>query len=388
MKGEQQFQLRSWVQQVGLKGQVDAAAQSAASNVIDKLASGHEVDDAEANSLEAIVLQSARPAILVSGGRIDPPPPAWQTLEAARPMIEAALPGVGRINVAGLRGLLFAGTGFVVGDGLIMTSRTVAELFCTGVGTTELAFRAGVSPTIDFRSEGGPDEDVARIIKAELIHPFLDLALLRVDRHGASPMPLSLASADAPDGRQAIVIGHIAYDPERDLEMMTKIFGQALGRKHVSPGILGRSQLFPHRGQQMLALTHDCTTLSGSAGGPLIDVQTGMVIGMHVAGQRFESGFAIPVSELARDARIVATGLRFDGTVQTSEHAWKEYWQQAEPNEAGQPEPNQPLASRRTRSSARRRNDLDEVREICASTFPDRQSLRSFLANNGYDAVL
>jgi chaperonin GroEL len=143
MKGEVQLRLRSWVQQVQIKERARARAalsDPAVSGVLDKLASGQTIDDAEANGLEAIILQEVRPALIVADGRIETPSPPWDTLWAAPTIIEGALPAVGRINVSGLRGLLFAGTGFLVGEGLVMTSRTVAELFCSGVGTTGLAF--------------------------------------------------------------------------------------------------------------------------------------------------------------------------------------------------------------------------------------------------------
>ncbi len=390
MKGEEQLQLRSWVEQVQLKEQVASAPLTSLSDpgvpdALDKLAAGQALEDSEANSLEAIVLQSARPAFVVQDGRLQTPPKPWEGLASALPMIERAIPAVGRINVSGLSGLLFAGTGFLVGDGLVMTSRGVAELFCTGVGTSGLTILKDTSPTIDFRSEGAGTGAVASIVDVVLIHPFLDVALLRVSPSDAPPLTLSLESVDGQVGRTAIVIGHIAYDPDRDISLLTKLWGNALGRKHVSPGLVGKPQIYAGRGQQMLALTHDCTTLSGSVGGPVIDIATCNVIGLHVAGQRFGPGFAIPASELARDSRIVSTGIRFDGVAQPSEHAWKDLWEQAEPQDVQEVRSRTPS---RARAAGNRRVAMDEARALVASALPERATFRAFLEAHGYKAVV
>jgi hypothetical protein len=54
---------------------------------LDKLEKEQSLDDAEANSLEALVLQSARPALVVTEGRVEAPRDPWKGLEPALPMI-------------------------------------------------------------------------------------------------------------------------------------------------------------------------------------------------------------------------------------------------------------------------------------------------------------
>ena len=245
MKGQDQLQFRSWIEQVQRKDR-DAVAPLP-SVALDKLAAGELLDDAQANSLEAFVLKSARPALVVQDGRVETPPEQWRSLVPAMPMIERVSASVGRINVPGLRGLLFAGTGFLVGAELVMTTRLVAEMFATGIGTSGLAIRKDSSPSIDFRSEGGPESLSVPIVDVVLIHPFLDVALLRVPPVNAPPLTFSLESLDSQVGRTAIVVGHISYDPDRDLTVLTQIFGQVLGRKHVSPGVIGKPQIFASR---------------------------------------------------------------------------------------------------------------------------------------------
>ncbi len=49
-----------------------------------------------------------------------------------RARIEAVIPSVGRIELPGQTRIPYGGTGFVVGPGLVMTNRHVAELFAEG----------------------------------------------------------------------------------------------------------------------------------------------------------------------------------------------------------------------------------------------------------------
>jgi subtilisin family serine protease len=154
------------------------------------------------------------------------------------------------------------------------------------------------------------------------------------------------------------------------------------GRKHVSPGRVGKPQIFASREQQMLALTHDCTTFSGTLGGPVIDVASGKVIGVQVEGRRFGPGFAIPARELARDGRIVRTGIQLDRAASPSENAWKDFWEKAEPQDfAPADKPPRPRALRRRRVS------IDDVRARCASILPDTVKLQDFLKANEFEAV-
>ena len=79
----------------------------------------------------------------------------------------------------------------------------------------------------------------------------------------------------------------------------------------------------------------------------------------------------------------MGTGIRFDGVARPSEHAWKEFWDKAEPTEARATE--QPS---RARASWKGRVDMEEVRALCASTFPDIDDFKKFLKEHGYEAAL
>ena len=175
------------------------------------------------------------------------------------------------------------------------------------------------------------------------------------------------------------LIGHIAYDPTRDLATQSAAFQGRVGDKHVSPGIVLDPAILERHGHKIWALSHDCSTLAGSAGGPVVEASTGAVVGLHVTETRFVAGFAIPVSELARDGRI-ASLLTFTDPVQPSEHAWDEQWAAANPDTVVQ----KPSSGRPTASQP----DRDAIRSVCRSTFTDAAQFTGFLKAHGFDYVV
>lgn len=97
------MQLRSWVDQIQLKDHLASGARDPElTSALDGLEKGLTLDQAQANSLEALIVDSLRPALMVNVGVLETPRDPWRSLEPARPMIERACAAVGRIDVAGL----------------------------------------------------------------------------------------------------------------------------------------------------------------------------------------------------------------------------------------------------------------------------------------------
>ena len=70
-----------------------------------------------------------------------------------REKLKKAIPSIGRIELPGNPSYPYGGTGFVVGEGLVMTNRHVAGIFASGVGTRTLSFKPGHRAGIDFLRE-------------------------------------------------------------------------------------------------------------------------------------------------------------------------------------------------------------------------------------------
>src|SRR5258708_31808905 len=89
-----------------------------------------------------------------------------------------------------------------------------------------------------------------------------------------------------------------------------------------------------------MALTHDGLTLGGKSGAPVIDIETGRVVGVSYMSRYLVANYAVPMSELALDRRLWDAGLHFEGaTTPDSASPWDEYW---EPN--GEASPSSSLA--------------------------------------------
>src|SRR5262249_36520685 len=77
----------------------------------------------EALGLECVLLAYARPAVLVANGGLSSPPPFWNVLEDQREEVETNARGVGRIELLGHPEFDWAGTGFLVADDILLTTR-------------------------------------------------------------------------------------------------------------------------------------------------------------------------------------------------------------------------------------------------------------------------
>lgn len=292
--------------------------------------------DAQFQVLEAIVLPKERPVVDVIDGTFEAPDEPFRHLgdEGPRKVIKRVLPSIGRIELPGHPSLPFGGTGFVVGEGLLMTNRHVAELFAQGLGREGLVFLADRQAGVDFVRERGRDAtsffQVERIL---MIHPYWDMALLAVTGLSADHPPLTLSTADPGDlvDREVVVIGYPALDTRNNVDLQNQIFGSVFNVKRLQPGKVGDREQIESFTNVVLSVTHDCSTLGGNSGSAVIDVETGSVVALHFAGRYLEANYAVPAHALSLDGRVVDTGLRFDGEVRpVSKTDWDAAWEAVE----------------------------------------------------------
>jgi endonuclease G, mitochondrial len=309
---------------------------SLAANAVRKTERGEELSPREEDALEAIVLPAERPVVDVvndSFGDVEAPFAALGTNAQFRENLETAIKSVGRIGLPSRPDIPFAGTGFVVGDGVLMTNRHVAALFASGLGREELSFQTGQSADIDFTQEvGGREGEAFAIERVLLIHPFWDMALLEVT--GLQPKKLGFLTADPADlvDRDVAVIGYPAFDPRNDATLQMRIFRKTFNVKRLQPGRLRPRKTVRSFENQVLALLHDASTLGGNSGSAVVDVETGKVVALHFGGRYLEANFAVPAFELARDGRVFDAGVSFDVARPSQPAAWERRWQEADPS--------------------------------------------------------
>jgi len=285
---------------------------------LNQLHGGESLSPEEAGQLEAIVLPRFRPALLIQNNSFAEPPAPWTHLgdDANRRRLELAFQSIGRVDLTNASAP-YAGTAFVVGPGLMMTNRHVAEAFAIGVGQTGLVFRPGRSANINFKhEEGGPSGIPLKIRRVRMIHPYWDMALLEVE--GLDPQQPVLTLEAQPFEELAerqtdiAVVGYPAFDPRNpDKNLQDEIFQKKYQVKRLQPGKLQPRQQFRSYNRQVNAGVHDASTLGGNSGSAVIDIQTGRVVALHFAGEYLKANYAVPASELAQDSRVVQAGVNF-----------------------------------------------------------------------------
>ena len=308
-----------------------------AREAVARVESDEPLSDEQAGALEAIILPKERPVVDVVNGTYATPAAPFQHLggEAPRKTIEAAIPAIGRIELPDHPSLPYGGTGFVVGDGVLMTNRHVAELFTLGLGREELSFRPGRTAAVDFLRERDRDESQTfQVASVAMIHPYWDMALLLVEGlEGVPPLKLSVAEPGDLREREIAVIGYPALDPRNNVELQNRIFGGIFNVKRMQPGKLRESAPIRSFGHDVSALTHDSSTLGGNSGSALIDIETGTAVGLHFAGLYLEANYAVPTHELALDPRVVDAGVNFEDEVGGgAAPSWDRFWTEADPS--------------------------------------------------------
>jgi endonuclease G len=292
------------------------AVTDAALESWNKFESGRQLDATDFHHLEAVVLPNGlRPSFDIAMDSYDNLPAVWQPLNDQRSAMQPLIRGIGRLNLSGHPSLPYAGTGFVVGDQTIMTNRHVAEFFVEGAGGgASLHFTPGITASLDTKQEVASIEAVVLdITQPVIILDDWDAALLRVNSlpAGIKPLPLAATDPGASANRMAAVIGYPAMDPASDLTQQLQIFRGVFNKKRMMPGrLMGRRQVQSF-GKQVNSLAHDCTTLGGNSGSAVIDVDSGLVVGLHFAGDYLIANYAVPSWELASDSRMKDQGLSF-----------------------------------------------------------------------------
>ncbi|HEV3263680.1 MAG TPA: serine protease [Gemmataceae bacterium] len=273
----------------------------------------HELSQEETLGLECTLLLYGRPAVLVSEGHLASIPPFWNVLEDQREDIEMAQRGVGRIELFGHPEYDWAGTGFLVNESCLITTRRTAEIFTEHqAGTWQ--FRPGITAWMDYRSQYQRVASAGYRVRAVIgVHDQYDLAVLEVEppqQAPFAPTPLVLA-AQAParlEDRPVYLIGYPVRDGRRnEPECITRIFRDVYNVKRVQPGMLRGCFQF----RNVHLLQHDCGLLGQKAGSCLIDLETHQVLGLQLGGRYLENSTAIPLWVLRDDPLLRRAGVAF-----------------------------------------------------------------------------
>lgn len=261
--------------------------------------------------LEAIIRRFTRPVMLVQDDTCGPVPDHFENSEVIRSRVDtgmaainAAIPSIGRVDLLNHR-LDFAGTGWMVGPDILVTNRHVAREFAEkhDDGFRFLPLRGGgfTGSTIDWYREYDRGARATQVRVEEIVWiaepDDFDVAFLRLAEPSGNelglPRPLDLMDAEGierlraemtrPDGTAAdlpwvAVIGYPAQSPWNNPQDQQRIFDGIYGYKRLAPGqIIGLQR-------DGGLLHHDATTLGGNSGSAVVDLASGLVVGLHFQG--------------------------------------------------------------------------------------------------------
>lgn len=305
-----------------------------------RVKAGSVASEEEVGVLEAIVLRDRCPTIAIFNDDLaEAPRGEWKRLANDRVWLKDVIRAVGRIDCASLTAP-YAGTGFMVGDDLMMTNRHVALLFSKGLGQRSSLAKVYESELDYIREKQRPDvRDPVEVAEVLMIHPYWDMALLRLKRP-AGRAPLTLAHEPPPRGisnREIAVIGYPFFrflGSKYERSVLLDNFGDTPGFKRLQPGRLTEAleyapeaMLFP----KVEAIGHNASTLGGNSGSAVVDLDTHLAVALHFAGQPYVTNWAVPTWELYRDPRVRDLGVKFTGNGRNApapdpdvEAAWKE----------------------------------------------------------------
>jgi hypothetical protein len=261
---------------------------------LEALKKGRKPSADQVAALQAVV-RSMRPSVLSRQGSIDALPeevmPVFSDWPAFVGMIIPHLYTIGRVDHVG-QGALPAepfGTGFLIAPDLFLTNHHVVTLLTGGTDVINRA-KAEVRFVQEF---GAPDAAAVPVLGVYSFHEEHDAAILRLaaDQQLQSRQPLKWSDTSPGIGEQVVVVGYPSLDTARNPLFVEAIFGGKLNVKRLAPGEL--------IGSREGAVYHDCSTLGGTSGSPVVDIKSGRVVGLHRDGYF-----------LARNEAVSADGLR------------------------------------------------------------------------------
>jgi S1-C subfamily serine protease len=246
---------------------------------LDALGRGEVPSPAQIAALESVI-KALRPSLLSQHALLGPLP-AYQRYEAGvvaqwevfRQKVRPSLYSVGRIDRIDGKSTDALATGFVVAPGVLVTNTHVLDALSANERRLERKQAA-----VLFGQEFGvaPDTPAVAITDVLAVHPSLDMCLLEIEDSGRPAW--EIAANVQSKGARIAAIGYPQDDP-RSPVFRDVIFQNRYGVKRGAPGEV--------RGVGMNAVYHDCSTLGGNSGSPLVDLETGKVVGIHRDGPLF-----------------------------------------------------------------------------------------------------
>lgn len=253
-----------------------------ANAALEKLREGDIPAPAELAALE-LVIRLMRPAPISRQGALESLTGQAAAVFMDWPQFQTAIKpylySIGRIDRISLLGdaAMTFGTGFVVSyeRDLLVTNKHVLDKLSRGSYQLEKG-QAVVRFKREFQTV--PDEKPVNIIGVEDVSSTLDIALLKLEKtvFDDGREALRFSAEEIEDETPIAAIGYPCYDARNPI-FISAIFGDDFGVKRASPGVvIGLSDTY---------LYHDCSTLGGNSGSPVLSMENASLVGLHREGK-------------------------------------------------------------------------------------------------------
>jgi V8-like Glu-specific endopeptidase len=261
-----------------------------AEEALTRMLNGKNPNAKQLAALEFII-RLMRPVPLSRQGVLDnlqidvaPTFPDWPKFQQS---IKPHLYSIGRIDLLPKEGV---GTGFLVSDGVLVTNKHVLDVLSKGTGVLEQG-----QAVVRFKFEAGfaDDETPTNITGVTAVHGELDIALLKVakQKFTKNRKPLTLDHKPVDIGDPVAAIGYPFDDSKRNPLFVSALFNGKFGVKRAAPGEV--SGIGPQ------SIFHDCSTLGGNSGSPILSMKTASVVGLHRDGYFLYRNEAVDGTSLA-----------------------------------------------------------------------------------------
>ncbi len=246
-----------------------------AQQALDLLENGQQPDARALAALE-LVIKMMRPSALSLNSVLSALPPetgqvfgGWDNFSS---MVKPFLYSIGRIDILPDQGV---GTGFLIKPNVLVTNAHVLAFLSRD--TNQLTKGQAVVRFIEEYGNFEPDPPVD-ILGVMAFDPDADIALFRISDPpaGSTRQPLQIRSTDADPGQTVVAVGYPFNDPQRNPMFINGIFGTKFGVKRAAPGEIVTSK--------NTDIGHDCSTLGGNSGSPVLAIEDATVVGLHKEG--------------------------------------------------------------------------------------------------------
>jgi endonuclease G len=252
-----------------------------------------------------LVTRFLRPALPLSGNAPSQPEARFwdRRVRVAGREIARAAQAVGRIELEGHPGLHWAGSCWLVGGEIAVTTRAVASRFAHPEAGRMVGGLRGDSRALTAHAhfDGAARRRIKDVLVTDAAGLGAELAFLLLESGGAIPEGLP-PSAEAADRSACVAaVGWLAVDSRASSVLSRLVYANSADSKCVAPG-----RLLRHAPGALLL--HDCATLDDGAGALLLDLGTGRAVGIHLTGALDGPGVGVAAADVLE--AMGALGLR------------------------------------------------------------------------------